>query len=76
MYNAGNGNQYTLNRVWKLLQEMEGVDLPAKQAPSRAGDVRHSKADTAAAIRDLGHSPRVTIEEGLRRTLEWYRLAT
>ncbi len=75
MYNAGNGNQYTLNRIWKLLQEMEGADLPAKYGPPRTGDVRHSKADTAAAVRDLRHSPRVTIEEGLRKTLEWYRKA-
>jgi nucleoside-diphosphate-sugar epimerase len=74
MYNAGNGNQYTLTQIWKLLQEMEHVDLPAKYGPPRAGDVRHSKADTASAIRDLGHAPRITIEEGLRRTLEWYRL--
>jgi len=76
MYNAGNGNKYTLNYIWKLLQAMEGLELPAKQAGPRAGDVRHSQADTAAAIRDLGHAPRITIEEGLRRTLEWYRLAT
>ncbi len=75
MYNAGNGNQYTLNQIWKMLQKTEGVDVPAKNGPPRAGDVRHSRADTAAAIRDLGHAPRVTIEEGLRRTLEWYRLA-
>ena len=75
MYNAGNGNQYTLNYIWKVLQQMEGVDLPAKYGPPRAGDVRHSKADTASAVRDLGHAPRITIEEGLRRTLEWYRLA-
>jgi UDP-N-acetylglucosamine/UDP-N-acetyl-alpha-D-glucosaminouronate 4-epimerase len=73
MYNAGNGNQYTLNHIWKLLQAMEGLELPAKNGPPRAGDVRHSRADTTAAIRDLGHAPRVTIEEGLRRTLEWYR---
>jgi nucleoside-diphosphate-sugar epimerase len=73
MYNAGNGNQYTLNQIWKLLQQMEGVSLPPTMAPPRTGDVRHSKADTAAAVRDLAHSPRVTIEEGLRRTLEWYR---
>jgi nucleoside-diphosphate-sugar epimerase len=73
MYNAGNGNQYTLNQVWNLLQEMEGVHLPAQMGPPRPGDVRHSKADTKAAVRDLGHSPRITIEEGLRRTLEWYR---
>ena len=73
MYNAGNGNQYTLNQIWKLLQEMEGVSLPPKMGPPRAGDVKHSKADTTAAVRDLGHAPRVTIEEGLRKTLEWYR---
>jgi len=54
---------------------MEGVDLPAQYGPPRAGDVRHSKADTASAVRDLGHAPRIAIEEGLRRTLEWYRLA-
>jgi nucleoside-diphosphate-sugar epimerase len=76
MYNAGNGNQYTLNQVWKLLQQMEGVSLPANMAATRAGDVRHSKADTTAAVRDLGHAPCITLEEGLRRTLEWYRLAT
>jgi nucleoside-diphosphate-sugar epimerase len=75
MYNAGNGNQYTLNYIWKVLQQMEGVDLPPNYGPPRAGDVRHSKADTASAVRDLGHAPRITIEEGLRRTLEWYRLA-
>jgi len=75
MYNAGTGNQYTLNFIWNVLQQMEGVDLPPNYGPPRAGDVRHSKADTASAVRDLGHAPRVTIEEGLRRTLEWYRLA-
>jgi UDP-glucose 4-epimerase len=73
MYNAGNGNQYTLNQIWKLLQEMEGVTIPSKTAPPRAGDVRHSKADTAAAVRELNHSPRFTIEEGLGKTLAWYR---
>jgi UDP-glucose 4-epimerase len=73
MYNAGNGGQYTLNRIWDLLQKMEGVQIPAKYGPPRPGDVRHSKADTTAAVADLGHAPRFTIEEGLKRTLEWYR---
>lgn len=75
MYNAGNGGCYTLNRIWALLQEMEGVTLEAKYGPPRAGDVRASMADTEAAKRELGHAPRFTIEEGLRRTLEWYRQA-
>jgi nucleoside-diphosphate-sugar epimerase len=73
MYNAGNGGRYTLNQIWQLLQQMEGVDIPAKHGPPRPGDVRHSMADTTAAVRDLGHAPKFSIEEGLRRTLEWYR---
>lgn len=73
VYNAGNGNRYTLNFVWELLQRIEGVSLPAVYAPPRPGDVRHSQADTTAAKRDLGHAPAVSLEEGLRRTLEWYR---
>ena len=73
MYNAGNGGQFTLNHVWKLLQEMEGVNIPAQYGPSRAGDVRDSRADTRLAQAELGHAPRFSLEEGLKRTLEWYR---
>lgn len=76
VFNAGNGNRYSLNEIWASLQKIEGVEIPAKYGPSRAGDVRDSQADTRAAIRDLGHAPRFTIEEGLRRTLEWYRTST
>ncbi len=73
MYNAGNGNRYTLNHIWGLLQEFEGVRIDPVYGPPRAGDVRDSQADTTAAVRDLGHAPRFGLEEGLRRTLDWYR---
>jgi UDP-glucose 4-epimerase len=73
VYNGGNGNRYTLNQVWETLQKIEGVAIPANYGPPRPGDVRHSQADTTAAVRDLGHAPRFSLEEGLRRTLEWYR---
>jgi len=71
--NAGNGGRYSLNQVWRVLQEIEGVRIPAKYGPLRPGDVRDSQADTTAAVDLLGHSPRFTLEEGLKRTLEWYR---
>ena len=74
-YNAGNGGRYTLNYTWDLLQRTEGVSIAPKYGPPRVGDVRHSMADTTAAVRDLGHAPRFSFEEGLRRTLEWYRRA-
>jgi len=73
LYNAGNGNRYTLNLIWNQLQQIEGVRIEPKYGPPRAGDVRDSQADTTAAVRDLGHAPRFSLEEGLRRTLEWYR---
>ncbi len=73
VFNAGNGNRYTLNQTWKLLQQIEGVDLPPHYGPSRPGDVRDSQADTTAAVRELGHAPRFTFEQGLRLTLDWYR---
>jgi nucleoside-diphosphate-sugar epimerase len=73
VYNAGNGGRYTLNQVWKALNQLTGSDIQAVYGPPRAGDVRDSQADTAAAIRDLGHAPQFTLEEGLRRTFEWYK---
>jgi nucleoside-diphosphate-sugar epimerase len=41
--------------------------------PARAGDVKHSLADISLAQKHLGYSPKVSFEEGLKRTVEWYR---
>jgi len=73
VYNGGNGLRITLNQAWALLQALEGVEIAPKYGTPRAGDVRHSQADTTAAVRVLGHAPRFSFEEGMRRTLEWYR---
>ena len=73
MYNAGNGGRFTLNETWRLLCRFEGLDVQPNYGPVRAGDVRHSQADTTAAVRDLGHAPRFSYEQGLRLTLDWYR---
>jgi nucleoside-diphosphate-sugar epimerase len=73
MYNGGNGGRITLNQAWTLLQKLEGVDIAPIYGPPRAGDVRDSQADTRLAVRDLGHAPRYSFEEGMRITLEWYR---
>jgi UDP-glucose 4-epimerase len=72
-YNGGNGGRITLNQAWALLQKIEGVYMPAQYGPPRAGDVRDSQADTTLAVRDLGHAPRFSFEDGMRLTLDWYR---
>lgn len=72
-YNGGNGGRITLNQAWALVQKLEGIDLAAQYGPARAGDVRDSQADVTAAVRDLGHAPRYSFEDGMRLTLAWYR---
>jgi nucleoside-diphosphate-sugar epimerase len=73
VYNGGNGGRITLNQAWALLEKFEGVSIRPTFGPPRAGDVRHSQADTQSAERELGYRPRFSFEEGLRLTLEWYR---
>jgi nucleoside-diphosphate-sugar epimerase len=73
VYNGGNGGRITLNEAWALVQKLEGIEIAAQYGPPRQGDVRDSQADTTAAIRDLAHKPQFSFEEGMRRTLEWYR---
>lgn len=76
VYNAGNGNRYTLNHIWRVLQGITGSSIEPIYGPARAGDVRDSQADTRAAVYDLGHEPSFSLEEGLRRTFEWYKAQT
>jgi nucleoside-diphosphate-sugar epimerase len=73
VFNAGNGGRCTLNHVWATLNRLTGTQIPARYGPPRAGDVRDSQADTTSAVRELGHDSRFTLEDGLRRTFEWYQ---
>jgi UDP-N-acetylglucosamine 4-epimerase len=50
-----------------------GSTVGPEHVASRAGDVRDSQADITKAREILGYEPLVSFEEGLRRTLEWYR---
>jgi nucleoside-diphosphate-sugar epimerase len=76
VYNGGNGGRITLNQAWALVEKVEGIQIQPVYGTPREGDVRDSQADTTAAARDLGHAPRFSFEEGMRRTLEWYRTAS
>ncbi len=73
LFNGGNGGRITLNEAWRLVQQIEGVNIPALYGPPRPGDVHDSQADITSAVADLGHAPRFSFEEGLRLTLAWYK---
>jgi UDP-glucose 4-epimerase len=71
--NLATGLRVTLNHTVELLGRLTGYSgLPA-YAPPRPGDIRDSLADIGLAEELLGYRPLVNFEEGLRRTVEWYR---
>jgi UDP-glucose 4-epimerase len=70
--NVGTGTRTTLNYTLKLLETVTSRPAKAIYAPARDGDIRDSQADISLAQVALGYHPRVTFEEGLRRTWEWF----
>jgi nucleoside-diphosphate-sugar epimerase len=73
MFNVATGRRATLNETVELLKPLTGYNGTIKYGPDRGGDVKHSLADISLAQRHLGYKPLVSFEEGLRRTVEWYR---
>src|SRR5581483_11427058 len=73
VFNVATGTRFDLNETFQLLKKIIGYASEAKHGPERAGDVKHSLADLTRAEKQLGYSPQVDFEEGLRRTVQWYR---
>lgn len=73
--NTATGQRITLNETFDLLCEFTGYQGRPAYAPPRPGDIRDSLADIRLAGTLLGYEPRVDFREGLRRTVDWYRLS-
>ena len=73
VYNVGTGCGTSVLNLVAALNRQLGTNIVPRHAPSRAGDVRHSCADISLAKRELGYEPAVSFEEGLAKTLAWYR---
>ncbi|HKB01371.1 MAG TPA: NAD-dependent epimerase/dehydratase family protein [Gemmataceae bacterium] len=73
VYNVGTGRSVTVLDLVAALSKLLGTSLTPQHAEARAGDVRYSKADISRTRKDLGYEPTVSFEDGLARTLVWYR---
>jgi UDP-N-acetylglucosamine/UDP-N-acetyl-alpha-D-glucosaminouronate 4-epimerase len=71
--NVGVGESFTLNRTIQLLNEIFGRQLQPQYRSAREGDVRESLADISLARQVLGYEPDFRYEDGLQKTVEWYR---
>ena len=73
--NVACGGSYSINYLFSEIKRQLGSDVEAVHGPTRLGDVAHSCADISLARELLGYAPVVSFEEGLRRTVDWYRMA-
>src|SRR5271165_3720319 len=73
VFNCATGRRITLNQVFTALKPLTGYQGTVKYGPERGGDIKHSLADITQAQKQLGYEVLVNFEDGLRRTVDWYR---
>jgi UDP-glucose 4-epimerase len=75
VFNVATGTRFSLNETFRILSRIIGYSDEPRYASARAGDVKHSLADISRTQAALGYLPTVDFENGLRRTVDWYKLA-
>ncbi len=72
--NVANGERVSLNDLLAVLSKItDRTGAGARYLESRKGDVKHSQAENSRAVECLGYKKLVDLEEGLRRTIEWWK---
>jgi nucleoside-diphosphate-sugar epimerase len=71
--NVATGGRISLNTLFKTIRELVRANIEPIYADPRPGDVKDSQADISKAARILGYQPIVSFEDGLAKTVAWYR---
>jgi len=72
---SGSGQRYSLNQLVETLNVVLGTSIKPTYGRARDGDIRHSRADVAAAHELLGYRPKTSLHDGLCQYLEWSKAA-
>ena len=75
VFNVATGTRFSLNETFRILAGITGYKGKPRYAEARTGDVKHSLADISRSGKAMGYKPTIGFEDGLRRTVEWYRKA-
>src|SRR5580765_266256 len=73
VFNVATGTRVDLNETFQALKKLTGYSGEVKHGPEREGDIKHSLADISRAEKAFGYKAIVNFEEGLKRTVDWYR---
>lgn len=69
--NVACGSMTTLNHLWEMISDNLGVHIPASHGPNRTGDIKHSLASIEKAQKIYGYEPSISMDEGLKLTIDW-----
>ncbi|MBI2887065.1 MAG: NAD-dependent epimerase/dehydratase family protein [Chloroflexi bacterium] len=73
VFNLGWGHGVSVNRIFTELKALTDYPLGEEHGPPKLGEVRYSYLDARKARQEMGWEPQVPLEEGLRRTVEYFR---
>ena len=73
VFNVATGRRANLKETFAILKKITGFGGEVKFGPERSGDVKHSLADISKTEKYLAYKPLVHFEDGLKKTVDWYR---
>jgi UDP-glucose 4-epimerase len=72
-YNIGTGKETSVNELIEIFSKVLGHEIKPEYAPPRKGEVHRISLDGEKAKRELGFVPKYSLEEGIKKTIEWYK---
>jgi nucleoside-diphosphate-sugar epimerase len=73
VFNIACGGRITLNSILQQINKLTGKDIAPIYSDPREGDIKHSQAEVKKAREKMGYQAKVSFEEGLGQTINWYR---
>jgi UDP-glucuronate 4-epimerase len=73
VYNIGNSSPVKLMEYISALEQALGIEARKNMLPMQPGDVLDTSADTVDLYREIGFKPETSVEEGVKRFVEWYK---
>lgn len=73
IFNIGTGRETSVNELYELIRGAVGVPVQARHGEAKPGEQMRSCIDAGLATKSFGWKPSVSIEEGIKRTVDWFR---
>ena len=73
VFNIACGGSVSLNQLFQNLCSILDLEVTPNYGPPRTGDINHSSADISKARNAFGYQPVVSLRDGLKKTVEWYK---